>query len=254
MENRLIEQAKGVIPSVDDIIEETLQELNYKQSYVENHFGDALVGFDMKATEIFRSYEVEALKYLARSWINQQREDIREKLQAFLKEDRLDESIEELAKIFVDFGMLVKDLEKDLGNMRKARGGKTFEKAVYRLLSFIGIPCEMPTGENSNRLKRVDIVVPSVKVGIETPDRAVFLACKRTLRERWKQEVPQVGPNWRVYLLTIDEDISENKANEIKEKGFIAYVRDELKRNKFQNKPWIRALSSLPADLGGFKG
>ncbi len=40
--------------------------------------------------------------------------------------------------------MIVQELEKDLGNMRKARGGKTFEKAIQVLLEKIGIHSERP--------------------------------------------------------------------------------------------------------------
>ena len=85
---------------------------------------------------------------------------------------------------------------------------------------------------------------------MRTPDKAIFLTCKRTLRERWKQEVPSAGPNRRVYLITIDEELSGSKAREINEKGLIAFVRDELKESKFKNFHWIRKLSDLPREVG----
>jgi len=141
-------------------------------------------------------------------------------------------------------------LEKDLGNMRKARGGRTFEKLVLKLLQALGIEGETPQGEAREKLGRIDIVIPSVNVALETPDRAFFLACKRTLRERWKQEVPIAQPNQRVYLITIDEELPERKAKEIKEKGLIAFVRDDLKEQEHLiGKPWIRKLSDLPKEL-----
>lgn len=134
--------------------------------------------------------------------------------------------------------------------MRKARGGKTFEKVVLRLLAFIDIKGESPTGNAKEELRRIDIVIPSIEIATKTPDRAIFLTCKRTLRERWKQEVPQARLNQRIYLLTIDEDLSESKANEINQKGLIAFVRDELTKNpSLQKMPWIRKLSDLPKEL-----
>jgi len=70
------------------------------------------------------------------------------------------------------------------------------------------------------------------------------------LRERWKQEVPQARLNQRIYLITMDDDLSENKAKEINEKGLIAFVRDELKqKEQIKNMAWIRGLNSLPKEL-----
>lgn len=99
-------------------------------------------------------------------------------------------------------------------------------------------------------MKRIDIVIPSIEIATKTPDRAIFLTCKRTLRERWKQEVPQARLNQRIYLITIDNDISESKAKEINEKGLIAFVRDDLVQNgPLKNLSWIRKLSDLPKEI-----
>jgi len=153
-------------------------------------------------------------------------------------------------RFFAEFGDLVQQFEKDLGNMRKARGGKTFEKVIIKFLSFIGIKSEIPRGIAKEELRRIDIVIPSVDIAIKTPDRAIFLTCKRTLRERWKQEVPQARLNQRIYLLTIDDDLSEGKAIEINQKGLIAFVRDELAKDRvFGKMPWVRRLSDLPGEL-----
>lgn len=134
--------------------------------------------------------------------------------------------------------------------MRKARGGKTFEKVILKLLKFIDIKGDIPSGIAKEKLRRIDIVVPSINVALRTPDRAIFLTCKRTLRERWKQEVPQARLNQRIYLLTIDDDLSESKAEEINEKGLIAFVQDKLKQKEhLKDKAWIRRLSDLPNEL-----
>ncbi|CUS82315.1 hypothetical protein JGI16_11811, partial [Candidatus Kryptonium thompsonii] len=47
-----------------------------------------------------------------------------------------------------------------------------------------------------------------------------------------------------------DENLPESKANEINQKGLIAFVRDELLKNRaFKKMPWIRKLSDLPKEL-----
>lgn len=158
--------------------------------------------------------------------------------------------VQKASELFSDFALLVQALEKDIGNMRKARGGRTFEKLVWKLLQLLDIEGEIPGGKARERLMRIDIVIPSVNVALETPDRAFFIACKRTLRERWRQEVPSAQPNRRVYLITIDERLPESKANEIKDKGLIIFVRDELKAEEhLVDKPWVRKLSDLPGEL-----
>ncbi len=117
-------------------------------------------------------------------------------------------------------------------------------------MNFIGIKGETPQGKTREKLRRIDIVVPSIEVALTTPDRAIFLTCKRTLRERWKQEVPQARLNQRIYLITIDNELSESKAYEINEKGLIAFIPDELKQIKhFEKMAWIRRLSDLPMEL-----
>jgi hypothetical protein len=249
MEN-LLREVKNEIPSVDEIIEKTWKNLHLKKSNVKKNFGEILCDFDVEATKIFRDYESKVLIKLAKLWLNSQKIDIQKKLKEIVNEKGWNEFIEKASKVFVEFGILVQSLEKDLGNMRKARGGKTFEKVVLRLLNFIDINAEIPVGKAREDLKRIDIVIPSIEIATKTPDRAIFLTCKRTLRERWKQEVPQARLNQRIYLITIDNDISESKAKEINEKGLIAFVRDDLVQNgPLKNLNWIRKLSDLPKEI-----
>jgi len=249
MEN-LLREVKNEIPSVDEIIEKTWKNLHLKKSNVKKNFGEILCDFDVEATKIFRNYESKVLIKLAKLWLNSQKIDIQKKLKEIVNEKGWNEFIEKASKVFVEFGILVQSLEKDLGNMRKARGGKTFEKVVLRLLNFIDINAEIPVGKAREDLKRIDIVIPSIEIAKKTPDRAIFLTCKRTLRERWKQEVPQARLNQRIYLITIDNDISESKAKEINEKGLIAFVRDDLVQNgPLKNLSWIRKLSDLPKEI-----
>ncbi len=245
-----MKNVKKIIPSVDFILSVTFENLNLKKEFVKRSFGETIVLVDEEATKIFKEYERKALLKLAKEWIKEQKEEIRKKIEKIISEKGWDEFIEEASKLFAEFGYLVQALEKDLGNMRKARGGKTFEKTIFTLLNFMDIPAEIPSGKAKEELKRIDIVIPNINVALNTPDRAFFLTCKRTLRERWKQEVPQARLNQRIYLLTIDEDLPTNKANEINEKGLIAFVRDEIaERKELKKLPWIRKLSDLPKEL-----
>ena len=90
---------------------------------------------------------------------------------------------------------------------------------------------------------------PDVKTALKEPERAIFLTLKRTLRERWKQEVP-AAQGRRCWLLTIDLDISEAKADDIHRKGLEAFVlegvADQLRQ---KGKIWVRSLNELPEAL-----
>jgi hypothetical protein len=246
----LITSAKAVIPSVDTILEQAWGKLELDRRQVKTKFGKVLVTMDIEATQIFRNYEKHALLKLAKKWLEKQEDNVRRRLEKIVSQKGWENFVQEASQLFVEFGSLVQLLEKDLGNMRKARGGKTFEKVILRLLNFINIHGEKPTGKAKERLRRIDIVLPSIETALSTPDRAIFLTCKRTLRERWKQEVPQARLNQRIYLLTIDEELSESKAEEINEKGLIAFVQDESKRRAgLKEMAWIRRLSDLPKEL-----
>jgi len=246
-----IRKAKEEIPSVEHIMDLVWKEANFTKEQVWESFGSVLMEFDQRATEKFLEYEKKAIRKLAQLWIESQESNVKERFREILEDN--ENFVKKLAEIFSSFAELVQRLEKDLGNMRKARGGATFERSVIELLKYIGIPCQAPKGEVREKLRRVDVVIPSEDVALNTPDKAVFITCKRTLRERWKQEVPSAGPNQRFYLVTIDHKLSDKKVKEIGSKGLIVYVRDELKEENFKNFHWVRKLSDLPKDLETFR-
>jgi len=70
------------------------------------------------------------MEFAAQEWLEQRREQLQqdwERLSALLRERGWDAFKQEVTPVFMDFAQLVQSLEKDLGNMRKARGGMTFE-------------------------------------------------------------------------------------------------------------------------------
>lgn len=201
---KILTEAKKTIPSVDELIQETAKALNLTDSYIKTNFGKALVSFDEKATQIFRSYESNAMLELARSWVTVNKPRLGQEMKEiliFLDKEDWHTFVEKASRLFQEFAKLVQSFEKDLGNMRKARGGKVFEKAVLMMLQRLGFRAEAPSKKHAEKLGRVDIIVPSAEEALNYPDRAVFLTCKRTLRERWKQEIPQIERNCTAYLI-----------------------------------------------------
>jgi len=250
-DERVIYQARQKIPPLQKILGEAIEDIKKTSpqilipEYIKTHFSECVTTLEPKAFEIYLDYEKGTFLSVIDTWILQNESAIKS-----LSEQGLPSSefAKEVIKLFYP---LVQRLEFRSGQTRKARGGRTFELVIGYLLGKIGIPYQKPKGKQQTKiLKRVDLVIPDQVTAIELPDKAYFLSCKRTLRERWKQTIPERKPSWRVFLLTQDEDLPEGKAKEIDQLGMIVYVRDELKNKDYlAKKPWVRRLSDLPKDL-----
>jgi len=246
---RVVQKAVESIPDIDRILKETYAAMDpvYRdRAWVRRNFSQAILRTESAAFELYKKYEDLAVVNLTSAWIKAHAQDL-EGLYA----QHLDNSVTTyLTEVLKRFTPVARKFEFILSQKRKSRGGLSFERLMKTQLELAGIPCEVPSGSTKKRLKRIDIVVPNQEIGLKTPDKAYFISCKRTLRERWKQSIPEREPSWRVYLATTDDSLPEDKAKEIHQLGMIAYVRDELKSQQhLSEKQWIRRLSDLPRDL-----
>jgi hypothetical protein len=251
-EEKIIYAAKAKMPNlqkiltlaIDSVQSETPEIL--KPEYIKQHFSECVVSLERRAFNIYLKNEESLFLSIIDEWVSQN-EELIEKINKGSPTPT--DFTKEVCKYFYP---MVQRMEFDSSQTRKARGGKTFEHIVEYLLRRIEVPCQRPSKEARKILKRVDLVVPDQETAIKRPDSAFFLSCKRTLRERWKQAIPERKPSWRVFLLTIDEILPEDKAMEIDTLGMIVYVRDELKdKSHLQKKEWVRRLSELPKDIIG---
>ena len=73
--------------------------------------------------------------------------------------------------------------------------------------------------------------MPSVKAFDERRDKAIIGSMKTTLRERWQEVVEEVSRSNIpcIYLLTVDDDISENKAIQMGKHNIVLVVLDSVK-------------------------
>lgn len=241
----IVEEATKSIPELDIILKQAIKsiKLDYASAdYIIENFERLIREVEATAFGIYREYEKRAFEKLRDLWINQKRQWIAEILH-----EKGEEGVKDILSDFIDD---VRELEFRAGQMRKARGGKTFEHVIKNLLNLASVPCESPHKETRNILKRIDLVSPDAETARSTPDKSIFIATKRTLRERWKQVVPEHMKGARLYLVTIDDNITEGKAKEIKETGMIVYIKNGLKaKPHLRNKTWVRKLSDLPKDI-----
>jgi hypothetical protein len=242
-----VEEAIKTIPKPAKILDEAVESLKLKDQdpwEIINNFGRYVTELESAAHKIYEQYERRAFEKLAEIWIDSKRDWI---LNA-LKEDQ----VGGIKRILLDFVVLASDMEKKVGNMRKARGGRTFERIIENLLKLAKVRCERPKkGKKTYEiLKNIDIVSPDVETALEKPDKAIFISAKRTLRERWKQVPYEQLMGTRLYLVTINGELSEDKAEAIRGAGIIVYVPDDVKETEhLKNKPWVRKLSELVKDI-----
>lgn len=245
----LIRRALASVPSPDLILEAAIRGVNPQLNdakWVRRHFSEAVITLERTAYETYLELEAQGLERLIDSWVEAHETDLEATRQRHLNglpKEFLSAAMKKFAPIAVTW-------EFHAGQRRKARGGGTFERVLEVLLRLLSIPCGKPAGKARNTLKRIDFVVPDQQTALRNPDRAFFISCKRTLRERWKQTIPERQPSWRVYIVTSDKTLPEDKAREIDKLGMVIYVRDELQREAhLADMPWVRPLSALPRDL-----
>lgn len=243
--SKRVKEAIKTIPEPKTILKETVKLLKLNEVPAEKimeNFEKLIREVEAKAFAIYKEHERKAFETLIDLWFSQKKEWIRN----VIRENGV-KGVRDILSAFVE---PIRELEFRAGQMRKARGGKTFEQATKILLNLAGVPCEEPHKETRKILKRIDLVSPDAETARLTPDKSIFIATKRTLRERWKQVVPEHMKGARLYLVTINGNITEEKAKEIKETGMIIYVKSELKDKPYlKDKPWIRKLSELPRDI-----
>lgn len=237
----LVERALASMATVEVIAKKAVENFDPEnnRSLLKEKYGEAVYNLEAIASKIYFQEEGKTFGELVNKWVEQNKEVL------------LSGDLEKIKNAIKKIGCIAREFEFRAGQMRKARAGRTFEYIIKETLNCLGVSCEKPQNEGRRILKRIDLVVPNQEVALERPDQAFFLSCKRTLRERWKQTIPERKPCWRVFLLTLDNALSEEKANEAEKLGIIIYVKDELKsKDHLKDKSWVRKLSELPKDLG----
>lgn len=131
---------------------------------------------------------------------------------------------------------------------RRSRAGKTFEGIIYFLYENFGYTfnSQAQVGRkafsNLGLGKIVDSILPSVEAFNERRDKTIIGSMKTTLRERWQEVVEEVSRSNIpcIYLLTVDEDISENKAIQMGNHNIVLVVLNSVK-----NQPHLKDKRSI---------
>ena len=123
---------------------------------------------------------------------------------------------------------------------RRSRAGKTFEAIIYKLYEAFGFVYTSQkmvgksTFEGQGLGKMVDSLLPSIECFKQRRDKVIIGTMKTTLRERWQEVIEEIQRTGlpSIHLLTMDDDISENKAIQMGKHNVIIVVPDYVKSTK----------------------
>lgn len=123
---------------------------------------------------------------------------------------------------------------------RRSRAGKVFEGIIYGLYDVLGYPYESQATVGSQNFKTqrlgkiVDSLLPNLDSFEQRRDKVVIGTMKTTLRERWQEVIEEINRTGlpSIYLLTVDEDISVSKVEQMANHNVILVVYKAVKMDE----------------------
>lgn len=120
---------------------------------------------------------------------------------------------------------------------RRSRAGKVFEGIIYGLYDVLEYPYESQASVGSQNFKSkklgkiVDSLLPNLEAFEQRRDKVIIGTMKTTLRERWQEVIEEINRTGlpSIYLLTVDEDISASKVEQMANHNVILVVYHEVK-------------------------
>jgi hypothetical protein len=229
------------IPSVEEILKEAVQDLlkkynkkSPKELFELKSFSDMVNEIEERAERLYRVYEKEAIKRYLQN-------------KGLIAKD----VVEAINKI-IDNSLLT-----SIANTRRARAGLSSQHILAWFLKELGIPCQISQIKLEGY--RPDITIPSDADIQMNMKKGIALAVKRTLRERWSEDIHVFKfPNAAFVLIKPDPDFTIAKAEDMANRGMKkVYIPDTL-YEKYKDeleqrfKGIFRKLSDLPKDVKKF--
>lgn len=106
---------------------------------------------------------------------------------------------------------------------RRSRAGKTFESIIYKIYGVLGYKFDSQSKVGRKLFdmaglgKKVDSILPGIEEFNKRRNKTIVGTMKTTLRERWQEVAEEIERTKipEIHLLTVDEDISTSKAEEM---------------------------------------
>lgn len=112
---------------------------------------------------------------------------------------------------------------------RRSRAGKTFEAIIYKIYEVLDYKFDSQSKVGRKIFndvglgKKVDSILPGIDEFNKRRNKTIIGTMKTTLRERWQEVAEEIERTKipEIHLLTVDEDISLSKAEEMSKHNII---------------------------------
>lgn len=119
-------------------------------------------------------------------------------------------------------------------NSRRSRAGKTFESIIYKVYEVLGYEYDSQSKVGRKTFtelglgKKVDSILPNIECYEKRRNKTIIGTMKTSLRERWQEVAEEIERTKipEIHLLTVDENISQSKAQEMANHNIIIVTYD----------------------------
>jgi hypothetical protein len=106
---------------------------------------------------------------------------------------------------------------------RRSRAGKSFEAIIYKIYDCLEYSYDSQSKVGRKTFtdlglgKKVDSILPNISCFAKKRNKTIIGTMKTSLRERWQEVAEEIERTKipEIHLLTVDEDISKSKAQEM---------------------------------------
>ena len=169
--------------------------------------------------------------------------------------------VDAVSSFVTDYPEQIYDLSLSNTQSRRSRAGKEFEAIIELILIGAGIPLDSQ-GNIGKKVftekglgKLVDVVSPGVMEYLIDKNDTVLISAKTTLRERWQEvpeEVSRTGAN-SMYLITLDDSVSQNVLDELYEANVILTTIESVKQKSYKENKRVFTFEQLIKKCKGIK-
>ncbi|KAF3983609.1 MAG: type II restriction endonuclease [Methylococcales symbiont of Hymedesmia sp. n. MRB-2018] len=119
-------------------------------------------------------------------------------------------------------------------NSRRSRAGKTFESIIYKVYDILEYDFDSQSKAGRKIFtelglgKKVDSILPNISCYEQRRNKTIIGTMKTSLRERWQEVAEEIERTKipEIHLLTVDDEISKNKAQEMANHNIIVVAYD----------------------------